>query len=233
MLGQFRRGSQRSPAPRHGTPGPLLAGRIVVNGIRIEPALTPAYLRAVSLHNECHHLAGLGRWDESLAKITQAVGLRRRLADARPAVFAPDLANSLNAQSTCLANLGRHEQALACADEAVAIYRQLSDARPGLRAKLALSLSNQSVCFGNLGHHDKALKASEEAVAVYRDLGETAAGPVAPELFKSLGHLATALDALGRHAEAAAARAQAGLSTATTVTAEVAGPGHYRLAPSP
>jgi tetratricopeptide (TPR) repeat protein len=215
MLGLFRRGSQRGPAPKHATPDSLLAGRVVVNGVRIDAQLTPPYLRAISLHNECHCLAGLRRWEEGLARITQAVGLRRRLADARPEVFAPDLANSLNAQSTCLANLGRHEQALASADEAVAIYRQLSDARPAFRAKLALSLNNQSICLGNLGHHDEALKASEEAVAVYRDLGETAAGPIGPELSKSLGNLATALDTLGRHAEAAAARAEAGSSTGT------------------
>lgn len=181
MLGLFRQGPQRGPAPKYATPDSLLAGRVVVNGVRIAAQLTPPYLRAISLHNECHYLAGQRRWEEGLGKITQAVSLRRRLADARPEVFAPDLANSLNAQSTCLANLGRHEQALAATDEAVAIYRRLSNARPdAFRAKLALSLNNQSICLGNLGHHDEALKASEEAVAIYGDLGETAAGPIGP-----------------------------------------------------
>jgi tetratricopeptide (TPR) repeat protein len=59
-----------------------------------------------------------------------AFALRRQLAEVRPDVFRPDLANSLNTQSTCLADLGRHEEALAAAEEAVAIYRQLSKARP-------------------------------------------------------------------------------------------------------
>ena len=57
MLGLFRQGPA-SPAPKYATPDSLLAGRVVVNGVRIAAQLTPPYLRAISLHNECHYLAG-------------------------------------------------------------------------------------------------------------------------------------------------------------------------------
>ena len=198
---------------KHASADALLTGRVVVNGVRIDAQSTAPYVRSVSLHNESHHLAGLGRWDEGLAKIAGAVDLRRQLAETRPDIFRPDLANSLNTQSTCFANLGRREEALDAAEEAVAIYRQLSQGRPeAFRGKLALSLNNQSICLGNLGQHEEALSASEEAVGIYRDLGE-AAGPTRPELCRSLANLAAALDALGRHAEAAAARVEADAST--------------------
>ena len=114
-----------------------------------------------------------------MAKITQAVSLRRRLADrVLRGLAGLTSANSLNAQSTCLAKPGRHEQALVCRRTRLSPSYRRAEATPGpdaFRAKLALSLNNQSICLGNLGHHDEALKASEEAVAIYGDLGETAA----------------------------------------------------------
>ena len=100
MLGLFHRSAKR-PSARHYSPDDLLAGRVVVNGVRIDAELTSPYVRSVSLHNECHHLAGLGRWGEALDKVTGAVALRRQLAEARADVFGPELANSLISQSSC------------------------------------------------------------------------------------------------------------------------------------
>jgi tetratricopeptide (TPR) repeat protein len=66
-------------------------------------------------------LAQLGRREDALAAIEQAVAIRRGLAAARPDAFRPDLALSLNNQSNRLAQLGRREDALAAIEEAVAL----------------------------------------------------------------------------------------------------------------
>jgi len=58
-------------------------------------------------------LAELGRREEALAAIEEAVAIRRELAAARPDAFGPDLASSLNNQSNRLTALGRREDTLA------------------------------------------------------------------------------------------------------------------------
>ena len=85
---------------------------------------------AGSLNNLSVRLADLGRREEALAAIQEAVAIYRELAAARPDAFRPDLASSLNNLSLRLADLGRREEALAAIQEAVAIYRELAAARP-------------------------------------------------------------------------------------------------------
>ena len=88
--------------------------------------------RAMSLNNQSDRLADLGRREEALAAIEEAVTIRRELAAARPDAFLPDLAMSLNNQSSRLSELGRREDALAAIEEAVTIRRELA-ARPARR----------------------------------------------------------------------------------------------------
>jgi len=54
----------------------------------------------------------------------------RALAEARPEVFLPDLAMSLNNQAPMLSEVGRRQEALEAITEAVTHYRQLADASP-------------------------------------------------------------------------------------------------------
>ena len=53
----------------------------------------------MSLNNQSSRLADLGRREEALAAIEEAVTIYRALAEARPDAFLPDLAMSLNNQS--------------------------------------------------------------------------------------------------------------------------------------
>ena len=62
--------------------------------------------RAMSLYIQSGRLADLGRREEALAAIEEAVTIRRQLAEARPDAFLPDLAMSLNNQSSRLAEPG-------------------------------------------------------------------------------------------------------------------------------
>ena len=49
----------------------------------------------VSLNNQSNRLAALGRREDAVAAITEAVAIYRELAVARPEAFRPDLAGSL------------------------------------------------------------------------------------------------------------------------------------------
>ncbi len=90
-----------------------------------------------------NRLGELGRWEEALTAIDEAVTIRRQLAHDRPAAFLPDLATALNNQSGRLAELGRWEDALAAIEEAVTIRRQLAQDRPAaFLPNLAGALNN-------------------------------------------------------------------------------------------
>ncbi|MFE1466605.1 P-loop NTPase, partial [Nocardiopsis dassonvillei] len=85
---------------------------------------------AGSLNNQSNRLGDVGRREEALEAITEAVGHYRTLAEQRPDVFLPDLATSLNNQSVDLAGVGRWEEGLVAITEAVQIRRVLAEQRP-------------------------------------------------------------------------------------------------------
>ena len=100
---------------------------------------------ATALNNQALRLGDLGRPEEALAAIEEAVTIRRQLARDRPDAFLPNLAGSLNNQSVYLAKLGRREEALAATDEAAGVDRQLAQDRPAaFLPDLAGALNNQS-----------------------------------------------------------------------------------------
>ena len=143
------------------------------------PKPAPARRRAAETltRKQDHRKLRLGRREEALAAIEEAVTIRRELARARPDAFLPDLAGSLNNQSVFLSGLGRREEALAAIEEAVTIRRELARARPdAFLPDLAGSLNNQSVFLSGLGRREEALAAIEEAVTASRELRDNIAG---------------------------------------------------------
>ncbi|KAF7964708.1 hypothetical protein HWV62_3691, partial [Athelia sp. TMB] len=153
-----------------------------------------------------NHLSDLGRHEEALAAIQEAVRLLRTLAAERPEAFNAALAVSLNNLSLRLSNHGHHEEALAAIQEAVKLHRALAAERPAaFNAALAQSLNNLSNRLSNHGRHEEALAAIQEAVRLGRALA--AERPVAfnADLALSLNNLSIRLSNLGRHAEALAA----------------------------
>jgi tetratricopeptide (TPR) repeat protein len=73
----------------------------------------------MALNNLSNRLGDLGRPEEALAAVEEAVRIRRGLADVRPDAFLPALAMALNNLSNRLGDLGRPEEALAAVEEAV------------------------------------------------------------------------------------------------------------------
>jgi len=134
--------------------------------------------RAMSLYVQSGRLADLGRREEALATIEQAVAIRRQLAEARPDEFLPDLAMALKDQSGLLADLGRREEALAAIEQAAGIYRQLAEARPdAFFPALATALNNQWNCRAGpptpcerCGARERAITPRWETVGVWCSL---------------------------------------------------------------
>src|ERR1700683_4231225 len=95
------------------------------------------YSRAI--RDISNRLSYLGRREDALEAILEAVDLLRRLVADYPATFT----RSLNYLSLCLGNLGRREDALEANLEAVHLCRRLAVGRPAVfDADLALSLTN-------------------------------------------------------------------------------------------
>ncbi|MEV7009354.1 tetratricopeptide repeat protein [Streptosporangium sp. NPDC051022] len=148
-------------------------------------------------------LAQLGRREEALEAVTEAVTVHRSLAQAHPDVLLPDLAGSLNNQSGRLADLGRREEALTAIEEAVQIRRALAQAHPGaFLPDLAHSLNNQSNRLSSLGRREEALTAIEEAVDLHRALALAHPYAFLPDLALSLSNQSGRLADLGRREEA-------------------------------
>src|SRR5262249_28007485 len=111
-------------------------------------------------------LSDLGRREEALAASQEAVDIYRRLAQARPDAFLPDLAMSLNNLGIRLSNLGRREGALAANQEAVDIYRRLAQTRPdAFLPNLASSLGALGAALAPIERHGEAAAATGEGLA--------------------------------------------------------------------
>jgi Tetratricopeptide repeat len=161
---------------------------------------------ASSLNHVSVRLGALGRRQDGLAAIEEAVTIHRRLAETNPATYLPDLAYSLKNLSVRLGALGRGDEGLAAIEEAVTIDRRLAEISPATYLPdLARSLNNLSNRLGALGRREEGLAAIEEAVTIRRRLAEISAATYLPDLARSLNNLSNRLGALGRREEGLAA----------------------------
>ena len=121
------------------------------------------------LNNLSNHLSWLGRREDALKAIEEAVDLYRNLAAQRPDAFNADLTSSLNNLSTCLSVLGRREDALKASEEAVEIRRKLAAQRPdAFNPALATSIGVKSQVLSGIERERDALDAIREGVEILR-----------------------------------------------------------------
>ncbi|WP_340686379.1 tetratricopeptide repeat protein [Amycolatopsis coloradensis] len=166
------------------------------------PGLDGARL-AKSLHNFAVRLGALGRHEAGLEAITEAIEIRRQLAEQRPNAFLPDLAASLHNLAIRLGDLGRREEALEAITEAVITYHQLAEQRPDtFLPNLAASLNNLAGRLAEVGQWEEALEAITEAVTANRQLAEQQPDTFLPDLAASLHNHANILGELERREEA-------------------------------
>jgi hypothetical protein len=163
-------------------------------------------LLAGLLNNLSNLLWRLGRGDDALDPVEEAVGHYRELAEEDPERFLGDLAMALNNFSNVLYELGSVKEALEAIEEAVGHYRELMERRPGeALGELATALNNLSNVLHEVGRTEEALGPIEEAVGHYRELAERAEGDrerYLADLAMALNNLSTVLDDIGRDDDA-------------------------------
>lgn len=194
----------------------ILLGELALAAVKIlyRDATTASKAeRAGQAHNLSVRLSALGRREEALKAVKEAVDIHRELAEAWPDEFLPDLARSLSNLSSCLLAFGRgrREEALKAVKEAVGIRRELAEAWGVFLPDLAMSLLNLSTCLSALGRgrREEALKAVKEAVDLLRSLAKARPDEFLLVLAMSLSNLGGCLSALERHEKALAADKEA------------------------
>ncbi|MEU0047789.1 tetratricopeptide repeat protein [Streptomyces werraensis] len=157
---------------------------------------------AMSLNNLSVRLGDVGRREEGLTAIQEAVGHYRALAKANPDAYLPYLATSLNNLAVDLGAVGQREEALTAIQEAVDFRRALAEANPDAHLPdLAMSLNNLANRLGEVGR-EEGLTAIQEAVGHYRALAKANPDAYLPYLATSLNNLAVDLGAVGQREEA-------------------------------
>jgi hypothetical protein len=150
------------------------------------------------LNQVSHRQSDAGDRDAALNSSTEAVAIRRALAQANPAAYLPGLATSLNNLSVQQGATGDRDAALATITEAVQHYRALAQANPAAYLPdLATSLNNLSVQQSEAGDRDAALATITEAVQHYRALAQANPAAYLPDLATSLNNLALQQGATG------------------------------------
>ncbi|WP_163554722.1 tetratricopeptide repeat protein, partial [Candidatus Frankia alpina] len=92
-----------------------------------------------------------------------SASLYRRLADANPAAFLPNLATSLNTLASRLSDAGRRSEALHTAQESADLRRQLAEANPAaFLPDLAGSLNTLAAFLADAGQRPEALPGQRE-----------------------------------------------------------------------
>ncbi|MGG8409603.1 tetratricopeptide repeat protein, partial [Streptomyces sp. 12297] len=167
---------------------------------------------AGSLNELSVQLGALGRRDEALTAVAEAVEVYRQLFEERPSGHRPsDLARCLNNLAVRLGDAGRSEESLAAIREAVDLYRREANRRgpTSYRPGLATTLDTLANRLGALGRHEEGLTAAFEAVTLYRRLAAEDPAGFDRSLARSLNNLANRLGAAGEPDEALAAAIEA------------------------
>ena len=151
-----------------------MAAEVVAISVSWPRPTPPAYLPnlAMSLNNLANLLSEVGRRDEALAGLaTEAVTLRRKLAEASPAAYLPNLAMSMNNLANWLSGVDRRDEALEVAAEAVTLSPIAGRGQPHRLPPQSRHVIEQP---GHpLERHRparRALDVAAESVAHYREL---------------------------------------------------------------
>jgi tetratricopeptide (TPR) repeat protein len=171
-------------------------------GIKLQQGLPPDQFesswKASSRLNLALVLEGLGRNEDALALLQEAVDHYRELANDRPDAFTPQLARGLHNLGRVLAALGRMEEALSCSQEATELLGNLATERPwSFIASFARSANQYGLLLARVGDGEDSVEFCEEGVRILGDLAKREPGVYRLDLAKSLCNLASARDFAG------------------------------------
>jgi hypothetical protein len=154
-------------------------------------------------------LTQLGRPEEALPEIRQAVAAYRELARINPDRYQADLAASLAGLGIGFSETGRAVEALAVTQEAVDRYRILMMASPGkFELDLAGTLANLGTRLSEVGRSAEALKVTQEAVTLLQNPPARTTERYLADLAATLTNLGARLAEMQRFPEATAVAKQ-------------------------
>ncbi|WP_232290074.1 tetratricopeptide repeat protein [Micromonospora sp. ATCC 39149] len=194
------RAGRFSEAIRYAEQGVDLARRWSDSGPEVRRLVLVA---ALSQQSVC--AAQLGRWDEAIDHVRQAMVLRENQAVPLSDV---NRADDLGRLSITLAGLlsehGHYSEAVPVARHALDTYLALTEQEPGERHLRGAAEAAYNLCgmLASLGQHEEALPAGLRAVKTYQLLSEHAPGTYLPRWAEALTSLAVVHTELG-YADAA------------------------------
>jgi CHAT domain-containing protein/tetratricopeptide (TPR) repeat protein len=148
-------------------------------------------------------MRGLGRIQDAQDCYSEAVAVWRRLSNARPEVYRPDLAKGLISLGAAQAELGRLDAAVDCLQEAVATWRPLVASWPNAYQRdLAMALNNLGAAQRQRGQLQEARLSLLEACDIQRPLVAAHGEAYQSEFARTLLNLGTAQMKLGQSEEA-------------------------------
>ncbi|MFE9831591.1 hypothetical protein ACFYPK_23495 [Streptomyces halstedii] len=160
---------------------PLSSQRLSLTAVHLAQAITSRYRALAETNRDTHlpdlakslntlstRLGDVGRRQEGLEAIEEAVGHYRELVKTNRDAHLPDLASALNNLSIRLGDVGRRQEGLKAIKEAVGYYRELAETnRDAHLPDLAKSLNNLSVDLGDVRQREKGLDAIEETARTH------------------------------------------------------------------
>jgi tetratricopeptide (TPR) repeat protein len=151
-----------------------------------------------------------GQREKAIFALSEATRLYRRLTEANPRTFMPDLAMSLHNLGDRLAEAGRRDEAVAATAEAAQIYRRIVEVNPSaFEQRLGQTLEHLSMHFHEGGRREDAVQTAREATRVHRRLAEKKPHESTPALARSLSALGVACHGAGHKQEALTATEEA------------------------
>jgi len=176
-------------------------------------------------------LADLGRHEEAVDALDEAISIGRRNVGDKPAEYETNLGMGLYLRAFFLVELQRLDEAITSISESSVIFRRLLPADPArLEPQLILALVNRQRvatesdldapnlgfalcilggCLSVAERNDEALPIAEESVRIRRRLAQANPQKYESELAVSLRNLGIVLSRLNREAEACAATEEA------------------------
>ena len=156
-------------------------------------------------------LRELGEREAARSHLEEALPIYRRLAQAHPAAFEPNVGATLNNLGNVLFALGEREAARRSFEEALQILRRLAQAHPAaFEPDVATTLNNLGNVLLELGEREAARRSLEEALPIYRRLAGASPAAFEPGLAMALNNLGNLLRDLGER-EAARSRLEEAL----------------------
>jgi tetratricopeptide (TPR) repeat protein len=147
--------------------------------------------RAMTLNNLAILYSDTQRMQEAERAYGEALAIRRKLAEANPDAYLPDVATTLNNFANLYRDTQRMQEAERAYGEALAIRRKLAEANPDAYLPyVAMTLNNLAVLYRATQRMQEAERAYGEALDLRRKLAEANPDAYLPDVAMTLNNLA-------------------------------------------